>query len=87
MMKAIAIKKRFTGFPYEVAGSILRPYTKSGKEKFFVIVRLHECEETRKHWNEDAFGKWYVDNASDYGFTQKQAASLPHFTEDDLINN
>lgn len=86
-MKAIAIKKRFTGFPYEIAGSILRPYTKSGKQKYFVIARLHDCKETRGHWSDSAFDNWLVDNASDYGYTQKQAASLPHFSEDDLANN
>ena len=86
-MKAIALKKRFTGFPYEIAGSILRTYTKSGKQKYFLVVRLHDCKETRNGWNDSAFGKWFIDNASDYGYTQKQAASLPHFSEAELANN
>lgn len=78
-------KKNIYGTRELIYGSILLTSKSSGKQKWFLVCEIEDCQENRNAFSPTAFGKRYVRLTSDFNISQKAASLMEKVSADGLL--
>lgn len=78
-------KKNIYGTKELIYGSVLLTSKSSGKQKWFLVCEIEDCQENRTKFNPLSFGKRSIRLTSYFGITQKAASMMQQVPTDGLL--